>query len=338
MEGTRKATSSIPVRALRDEKIPAIGFGTFSARLSSEVVADAVHTALREGYRFLDCAAAYGNEAQIGEVLKQAIGEGIPREELFVLSKLRNEQHGMVEQACENSMRDLCLAQLDAYLIHWPVPNALSPRASEGVYDPDSRPYRHSEFMKTWRSMEKLVLDGKVRHIGVSNVTIAKLKLLLRDAQIKPSICEMEIHPNFQQGELFQFCLDHDILPVAYSPMGAPRRPERNCRPTDFVDMEDPAVVHVARAHGVHPGVVCIKWAFQRGQIPIPFSSNPDNIRANLQAVLADPLTDEEMDMIRASDRNCRLSRGDAYLWKGARSYLELWDVNEAEALQKLDV
>ena len=96
------------------------------------------------------------------------------------------------------------LEYLDAYLVHWPVPNALSPRAGEGIYNEDSRPYLHSEYMQTWRAMEELVDAGKVRYIGVSNVSIAKLKLILRDARIAPAICEMELHPCFQQGELYQ--------------------------------------------------------------------------------------------------------------------------------------
>lgn len=338
MEQTWKVPRGIPMMKIGESDLPGIGFGTFGSGLSAMSVAEAVRTALKKGYRFLDCAAAYGNEREVGSVIDQAIVDGLPRRELFILSKLWNEDHGNVAGAFEQTLAHLKLDYLDAYLIHWPVPNGLSPEASKEIYNLSSKPYRHKEFMKTWRAMEALVDLGKVRYIGVSNMTIAKLQLLLRDARIRPAICEMECHPNFQQGELFQFCLDHDILPVAYSPLGAPRRPERNRRANDCVDMQDPAVMEAAKNHGVHPAAICIKWSSQRGMLPIPFSSNPDNIQANLEAVAMEPLSDAEMNAIRGADRNCRLSRGEAYLWPGARSYLDLWDVDENHAAQKLDI
>ena len=111
--------------------------------------------------------------------------------------------------------------------------------------------------METWRAMEGLVEKGLTRHIGVSNVTMPKLKLILRDACVKPAVCEMELHPTFQQGELFQFCLDHGIQPVGYSPIGSPGRPERDRTPEDLADTDMPQVRKIAEAHGIHPVEVC---------------------------------------------------------------------------------
>ena len=138
--------------------------------------------------------------------------------------------------------------------------------------DPHARPYIHEDYMKTWRQMEELVAMGLVRHIGTSNMTLPKLRLVLRDAEIKPAANEMELHPHFQQPELFRYCVDNGIVPIGYSPIGSPSRPERDRTPDDTVDIEDPVIVRIAERLDVHPAVVCVKWAVQHGQVPIPFS------------------------------------------------------------------
>ena len=129
---------------------------------------------------------------------------------------------------------------------------------------------------------------GLVRHIGTSNMTVPKLTLLLRDAEIKPAANEMELHPHFQQPELFEFVRENGIVPIGYSPIGSPSRPERDRTPEDTVDIEDPVIVEIAARHGVHPAVVCILWAVQRGQVPIPFSVKPSQYVSALQAVASD--------------------------------------------------
>lgn len=307
--------------------MPSIGFGTFSARLAPLTVAKAVETALGYGYRMLDCAAMYGNEDVIGDVLRDAQVAGIQREKLFILSKLPNTMHGKgVAESFRKSLSDLKLDYLDAYLIHWPVPNALSPSAAQGIYLKESRPYVHEEFMDTWRGMEQLVKEGLVRSIGVSNMTVAKLSLLLRDAQIAPAINEMELHPTFQQEEFFNFTLKQGVIPIGYSPVGAPQRPERNKMPGDLVDTEDRTIRQIAENHGISSVAVCLKWAVQRGQVPVPFSSKSENILENLNAILTGSLSDEEMNAILAVEGNNRLSRGQGFLWPGAISWHELWD------------
>jgi diketogulonate reductase-like aldo/keto reductase len=180
--------------------------------------------------------------------------------------------------------------------------------------------------MKTWRKMEELVDLGLVRHIGTSNMTIPKLKLVLRDARIKPAVNEMELHPHFQQPELFKFVVENGIQPIGYCPIGSPGRPERDRTSEDTAPTEDPVIVAIAKNHGVHPAVVCIKWAVQRGQTPIPFSVH--NYRANLECVTRDPLTDEEMQAIAKLDRNCRLIKGQVFLWKDGQTWEDLWDMS----------
>jgi alcohol dehydrogenase (NADP+) len=180
--------------------------------------------------------------------------------------------------------------------------------------------------MNTWRQMEQLVEEGLVKNIGTSNMTIPKLKLLLRDARIKPACNEMELHPLFQQQELFNFCLLNDIQPIAYCPLGSPGRPDRDRTPDDFVDLEDPVIIKIAERLNTLPAAVAIKWAIQRGQIPIPFSVN--HYFENLEAVANVRLTENDMEEISNLDRNCRLIKGQVFLWKENQSWEDLWDLN----------
>ena len=267
---------SVPQRNLyTGAKIPAVGLGTFgSDRFTADQIAEAVLGAAQIGYRHFDCAAVYGNEKEIGVSLQKVMKGGIKREELWITSKLWNDKHAEedVIPACQQTLNDLQLEYLDLYLIHWPFPNHHAPGVDVNSRDPHAIPYIHSNFMKTWRQMEKLVEMGLVRHIGTSNMTIPKLKLLLRDAKIKPAANEMELHPHFQQPEFFKFCIDNQIVPIGFAPIGSPTRPDRDKMPDDTVDIEDPVIVKIANRLNVHPAVICVKWAVQRGQIPIPFS------------------------------------------------------------------
>ncbi len=312
-------------------KIPAIGLGTFgSDKYSAQEVGEAVRGALRIGYRHIDCAAVYGNELVIGSVLHDALAEGLKREEIWITSKLWNDKHAEADviPAFEKSRTELRLDYLDLYLIHWPFPNHHAPGVDVNSRDPHAKPYIHEEFMKTWRQLETLVDRGLVRHIGTSNMTIAKLKLLLRDARIKPACNEMELHPHFQQEELFDFVRANGIVPIGYSPIGSPSRPERDRTRDDTVDVEDPVIVHIAERLGVHPAIVCIKWAVQRGQVPIPFSVKRSQYLSTLRAIVGEPLTDEDMQAIAAIDKNCRLIKGQVFLWESAKDWEDLWDLD----------
>ncbi len=324
--------SRVPTRTLATgAKLPAIGLGTFgSDRFSGEAIAEAVKDAIAVGYRHIDCASVYSNERLIGPALQEVLAAGLKREELWITSKVWNDMHGDgdVLLSCAKTLKDLKLDYLDLYLVHWPFPNHHAPGVSGDSRDPRAVPHIHENYMKTWRQMERLVEAGLVRHIGTSNMTIPKLKLLLRDARIKPACNEMELHPHFQQPELFQFVVDHGIVPIGFSPIGSPTRPDRDKTPEDTVDIEDPVIVKIARRLGVHPAVVCVKWGAQRGQVPIPFSVYHDQYLSNLQGVTSDPLTDEEMKEIAGIDKDCRLIKGQVFLWEGATGWKDLWDLN----------
>ncbi len=311
--------------------MPGIGLGTFgSDHVSADEVGEAVKGAAEVGYRHFDCASVYGNERQIGVALKGIIDAGIKRSELWITSKLWNDKHGEedVVASCKKSLSDLKLDYLDLYLVHWPFPNHHPPGCDVHSRNPNAKPYIHENYMKTWRQMEKLVDMGLVRHIGTSNMTIPKLQLVLRDARIKPAANQMELHPHFQQPELFEFVMKNGIVPVGYSPIGSPARPERDRTPEDTAPTEEPVIMRIAERHGVHPAIVCIKWAVQRGQVPIPFSTKRSKYLGNLRAVVEDPLSNEEMKQIAAIDRNCRLIKGQVFLWKEGQSWEALWDVD----------
>jgi len=320
--------AAVPQRTLwTGARMPAIGLGTFgSDHVSAAQVADAVRGAAGVGYRHFDCASVYGNEAEVGAALADVMAGGVGREQLWITSKLWNDKHGEddVSVSFHKSLADLRLEYLDLYLVHWPFPNFHPPGCDVSSRSADAKPYIHESYMKTWRAMEALVDAGLVRHIGTSNMTAPKLKLLLRDARIKPAANEMELHPHFQQAELFRFVVEQGMQAIGYCPVGSPGRPERDRTPEDTAPTEDAVIVEIARRHGIHPAVVCVKRAVQRGQTPIPFSIN--HYRANLAGVAGEPLSDEEMTAIAGTDRNCRLIKGQVFLWKDGQTWEDLWD------------
>jgi diketogulonate reductase-like aldo/keto reductase len=138
----------------------------------------------------------------------------------------------------------------------------------------------------------------------------------------------MELHPHLQQPQLFRYVVAHGIVPIGYSPIGSPGRPERDRTPEDTVDTEDPVILAIAERLGVHPAVVCVKWGVQRGQVPIPFSVKRANYLANLRAAVTEPLTAEDMAAIARIDRNCRLIKGQVFLWREGQSWEDLWDAD----------
>ncbi len=322
----------VPQRTLyTGAKMPAIGLGTFgSDHVAHEVVAETVLAAAEVGYRHFDCASVYGNEDLIGLSFQKILGGGLQRKDLWITSKLWNDKHGEADviASCEKSLRDLHLDYLDLYLVHWPFPNHHPPGCDVNVRNPHAVPYIHENYMRTWGKMEELVDRGLVRHIGTSNMTIPKMKLVLRDARIKPAANEMELHPHFQQPEFFHYLLDNGIAPIGYSPIGSPGRPDRDRTSEDTSPTEDPVILRIAARLGIHPAVVCIKWAVQRGQTPIPFSASRRNYLANLRGVVDAPLTAEDMKDIQAIDRNCRLIKGQVFLWKDHQSWEDLWDLH----------
>ncbi len=314
-----------PTRTLASgAEIPVIGLGTFgSDKYGPDQVAAAVIEAVAVGYRHFDCAAVYGNERQVGAALAQT---GVHRKDLWITGKLWNDRHADPGAACEESLRDLGLEYLDLYLVHWPFPNFHAPGVGVDSRDPRARPYVHEAYMATWHALERLVERGLVRHIGTSNMTVSKLSLLLRDAEVRPAANEMELHPHFQQPELFDYVVSQGILPIGYSPLGSPSRPERDRTPEDTSDVDDPVIREIAAARGLTPAEVCVKWAVTRGQVPIPFSVKRHQFESSLRAASGDLLSNEEMDALVRIDRGCRLIKGQVFLWEGARDWHDLWD------------
>jgi len=316
-------------RLFTGASLPVVGLGTFgSDNYTPAQVAEAVIGAAEVGYRHFDCASVYGNEDVVGPSLQTIMQRGIPREELWITSKVWNDRHDDVLASCRQSLADLQLDYLDLYLVHWPFPNSHGKGVDVHSRDPHAKSFIHADFLRTWRQMEELVRLGLVRHIGTSNMTVPKLKLLLEDVQIQPAANEMELHPHFQQPELFEFVLAHGIVPIGYSPLGSPSRPARDRTPGDTVDIEDPVILQIANRLGLHPATVCIKWAVQRGQVPIPFSVKRPQYLSTLQAVVGVPLTEEDMAQISNIDRNNRLIKGQVFLWKEDQAWEDLWDVN----------
>jgi hypothetical protein len=168
--------------------------------------------------------------------------------------------------------------------------------------------------------------DSLIKSIGLSNMTIPKLEATLPLMKIKPVACEMELHPCFQQQELFDYLVAHQIAPIGFMPIGSPTRPERDMMPEDVADIQLPEMKAIAAAHGIHPAVVALKWAVQRGQIPIPFSVFENEYVSNLKCTTEDLLTDEEMAVIATLEKNNRLVKGQVFLWEGAGDWHDLWD------------
>ena len=261
--------------ALRNgSEIPCIGFGTWKMP-DGEVGIDAVHQALADGYRHIDTAAAYDNEQTVGRALAAA---GIPREELFVTSKVWNTDRGFdkAKAACEKSLRDLHLDYLDLYLIHWP--------AHEGA-DPDWQQTNAD----TWRALEALYFEGKVRAIGVSNFKPHHLEPLMQQAEVLPMVDQIELHPGCNQQATREFCRRNDIVVEAWSPLGSGRV------------LENQLLIDIAASYGCTVAQLCIRWCLQRQAIPLPKSLTPERISENARVFWFD-LTDRDLQRIDELD------------------------------------
>ncbi|WP_127782056.1 aldo/keto reductase [Rhodococcus sp. X156] len=254
-------TTSVPAVTLNDgHTIPQLGFGVF--QVPAEETYDAVTAALQAGYRSIDTAKAYGNEAAVGRAIADS---GLPRGELFVTTKLWNDDHGhdSALQACDASLAELGLDYLDLYLIHWPTPE-------------------RDRYVASYRAFEELQAAGKVRSIGVSNFTIDHLTRLMDETSVVPVVNQVELHPNFTQKELRAFHKEHGIVTEAWSPLAQ----------GDL--LADPALVAIGEAHGKTAAQVVLRWHVQLGNVAIPKSVTPERIAANID-VFDFELTGDEM-------------------------------------------
>jgi len=266
-------TTTVPNLRLHDGiEIPQLGFGVFQIPPAETQLA--VEQALEAGYRHFDTAAAYRNEEGVGAALA---GSGLPREDYFVTTKLWNSQQGYDStiEAFEASLERLGLDHVDLYLIHWPVP-------TEG------------RFLETWRAFERILGEEAARTIGVSNFRIEDLQLLAREAEMLPTVNQIELHPRLQQSDLRAWHSEHGIATEAWSPLAQGEL------------LDDETIVRLADGKGKTPAQVILRWHLQLGNVVIPKSVTPERIRENID-IFDFELSAEEMAAIEGLDSNGRI-------------------------------
>jgi methylglyoxal/glyoxal reductase len=266
------------VRLNQGTEMPVLGLGVFQSPPGSET-RQAVAWALAEGYRLIDTAAMYGNEADVGAAVQES---GIPREEIFVTTKLWHTDHGFeaAQRAGRRSLEALGIEYIDLYLIHWPRANPPSQR------------------LDSWRALERLKEDGVCRAIGVSNYAIRHLEELAGHSHVTPAVNQVEFHPFVYDPELLTYCSAHGIQPEAYSPLTRDRR------------LDDATIADVARTHGRSPAQVLIRWGLQHGVVEIPKSVRQERIRENAR-VFDFTLTAEEMTRLDSLRDRRRITQWD---------------------------
>ena len=306
------------------DEMPIFGLGTWKSDPGE--VYDAVQVALDAGYRHVDCAPIYGNEAEVGRALHDTFEEGaVDRDEVWITSKLWNDAHRpeAVRPALEETLNDLQLDTLDLYLMHWPValqPGVNMPESPDDFLSLDDVP-----LSETWAAMVDLVEDGLVRHVGVSNFSVPALRSLMSEVDHAPEMNQIEMHPYLQQPEMLDYAEEAGIHLTAYSPLGSRDRPEMMKAEDEPNLMADPTIVEIAEAHDASPAQVLIRWAIQRGTAVIPKSTTPAHIRDNIAATELE-LSDDEMNAIADLDRSRRFLQGDIWTMEGSPyTQTDLW-------------
>ncbi|WWC60718.1 uncharacterized protein I303_103294 [Kwoniella dejecticola CBS 10117] len=274
-------------------KIPAVGLGTWKSEPGE--VTKAVAYALKDGYRHIDAALIYGNENEVGQGIKDS---GVPREEIFITSKLWNTHHPNVAEGLQKTLDALGTDYLDLYLIHWPVrlvPNEsheLLPVNPDGSRSVD-RSWDQSE---TWRQMEEVYKSGKVKAIGVANWSIPYLEELKKKWTVIPAVNQVELHPFLPQHKLKKYCEDLGILLEAYSPLGSTGAPI----------MSDPEIAEIAKKNNVSPATILISYHVNRGTVVLPKSVSEKRITDNRKVI---PLSKEDMDKLDSLAANGKAKR-----------------------------
>jgi D-xylose reductase len=297
-------------------EVPSVGLGLW--KIDQAVSADVVQAAVDCGYRHFDSACDYGNELQTGQGLAGAISSGsVRREDLWITSKLWNTYHRRehVRPALEKSLSDLQLDYLDLYLIHFPIASKYVPidkRYPPGWFsDPDAdQPCVEADkvpIIETWRAMEDLVREGLVREIGVCNFGCSLLRDLMNQAEIQPSMLQVEMHPYLTQQKLTRFCLQSGIAVTAFSPLGAQSYFQLNMAEASESLIEHQSIKAIAAAHDRSPAQVLLRWGVQRATAVVPKTSSVDRLRENI-AIFDFELADDEVASIDALNRNRRFN------------------------------
>ncbi|OJJ60090.1 hypothetical protein ASPSYDRAFT_44489 [Aspergillus sydowii CBS 593.65] len=280
--------------------IPALGFGTWQDADAQE---NAVAEALKAGYRHIDTARVYGTEKAVGNAIRKS---GIPREEIFLTTKLWNNKHHPddVSQALADSLNDLGLDYIDLFLMHWPVAfkrgSEQFPKTDKGGPD-----VVDTDYIETYKAMEKLISTGKVKAIGVSNFSKAEMERLLKNATVPPAVHQLEGHPWLQQRSFADWHKQNNIHVTHYSPFG--NQNEIYSREGKIGRMiEDPVLVSIAKKYNKSPAQVALAWGVTEGHSVLPKSKTPERIRANLEGDFK--LSDEDVKQIEKIDRKLRFN------------------------------
>jgi alcohol dehydrogenase (NADP+) len=324
--------------------MPVAAFGTFHSDWAQDYMQDATAEAIRLGWRHIDTARAYENEAVVGEAIRQAIQKGYiaSADELFITGKLWNGHMDPkdVAPAMDTTLQALGVDQIDMYLNHWPWPNVHTPGCATDHRNPDAVPYIHEAFLETWAEICKLKKAGKAIDIGTSNHTAATMKLLLRDVaeDERPVANQMEMHPLMQQTQLRRYFESEGIVCTGYMSLGSPNRPARDTFKEHRADMQDRTLQAMAAELGVPPPKVCLAWAAQRMNKSggfVAMATRSDWIRDNLTCAVDAWLSPEQLLRLCGDDTpehpgidaNNRLIWGQVFLWPEADGdWRILWD------------